>query len=97
LPSPFDEAAFSDSLASVVWTQPDDPRSLGPLEDVPAAELSRDWPKARREQLRAALPSHSAMSSVRYDSCAVVGSSPELLMYTDGAEIDAHEARTPLP
>ena len=32
------------------------------------------------------------MSRRRYTSCAVVGSSPELLLYEDGHEIDAHEA-----
>ncbi len=32
------------------------------------------------------------MAATRYESCAVVGSSPELLLYDDGAEIDAQDA-----
>ena len=32
------------------------------------------------------------MASRRFNSCAVVGSSPELLMYKDGRAIDAHDA-----
>ena len=38
------------------------------------------------------LPQRTAMASNRFNSCAVVGSSPELLLYEDGAAIDAHEA-----
>lgn len=91
LPPPFHEAPFNHSLASVVWTSPPE-TPLGPLADVPAAELARDWPSAQRARLFALLPRAELIGQRKYRSCAVVGSSPELLMYRDGAEIDRHEA-----
>jgi hypothetical protein len=51
-----------------------------------------DRPDARFSRLVKLLPLTSAMARQRFSSCAVVGSSPELLMYKDGQEIDAHEA-----
>lgn len=38
------------------------------------------------------LPPHAEMSKKRFGTCAVVGSSPELLMYEDGANIDEADA-----
>lgn len=65
------------------------PKDGGPLEDVPEREK---WPKDRAAQLEKLLPLRLEMRSQRYKSCAVVGSSPELLLYEDGAAIDAHDA-----
>ena len=91
LPRPFYEPPFDRSMASVVWTQPLE-SEFGPLDDVPAGERQRDWPPQQRERLLRLLPQRTKMEALRYDSCAVVGSSPELLLYEDGAAIDAHAA-----
>lgn len=95
IPTPFLSAPFDVGLASVVWTRSEaeaDDRLPGPLKDVPASELAREWPSDKRERLRRLLPKHDLMARRRYGSCAVVGSSPELLLYEDGATIDAHDA-----
>lgn len=55
----------------------------------------RDWPKSRQLQLLRWLPAAKKLDHRRFRSCAVVGSSPELLLYEDGAAIDSHEARMP--
>ena len=90
-PRPFFEAPFDESFASVVWARPTSPTS-GPLEDIPEAERRRDWPKDKVARLERILPSRSELASRRYDKCAVVGSSPELLLYRDGKAIDGHDA-----
>ena len=59
---------------------------------MPAGERQRDWPPQQRERLLRLLPQRTKTRRLRYDSCAVVGSSPELLLYEDGAAIDAHAA-----
>jgi len=64
----------------------------GPLEDVTSRERSVEWTKDRVAQLEKLLPRRAEMRSQRYKSCAVVGSSPELLLYEDGKAIDAHDA-----
>jgi hypothetical protein len=91
MPRPFFEPPFDENFASVVWTRPSSP-TRGPLEDIPAAELARDWPERTVQRLERLLPKHTDLSSKRFNSCAVVGSSPELLLYRDGAAIDAHDA-----
>ena len=78
-------------MASVVWTRPLD-TEFGPLDDVPERERDQLWPAARRQKLLKRLPERRAMEQTRFDTCAVVGSSPELLLYSDGAAIDAHDA-----
>ena len=78
-------------MASVVWTRPLD-TPFGPLDDVPAKEREAKWPEARRKRLLKRLPRRNAMEATRFDSCAVVGSSPELLLYEDGEAIDGHAA-----
>ena len=78
-------------MASVVWTRPLD-TPFGPLDDVPAKEREQKWPDERRKRLLKRLPKRQAMEATRFDSCAVVGSSPELLLYEDGKAIDAHAA-----
>ena len=78
-------------MASVVWTRPLD-TEFGPLDDVPERERDQLWPAARRQKLLKRLPERRAMERTRFETCAVVGSSPELLLYSDGAAIDAHDA-----
>ena len=78
-------------MASVVWTRPLD-TEFGPLDDVPEREREQLWPAARRQRLLERLPERRAMERTRFGTCAVVGSSPELLLYSDGAAIDAHDA-----
>lgn len=90
-PQPFFEPPFDEGFSSVVWAQPTTPTN-GPLEDIPARERSRDWPKEKVARLERILPSRKSLESRRYGTCAVVGSSPELLLYEDGAAIDRHEA-----
>ena len=90
-PRPFFEAPFNEAFASIVWTRPMS-ASQGPLEDIPSRERASEWPSSKVRRLEQLLPSHDEMSSKRYNSCAVVGSSPELLLYRDGAAIDAHDA-----
>ena len=90
-PAPFFEPPFDEGFASIVWARPTTP-TRGPLEDIPPNERSRDWPKDKVARLERVLPSREALASRRYRTCAVVGSSPELLLYKDGAAIDAHDA-----
>ena len=91
LPRPFFEAPFNASMASVVWTRPLD-TEFGPLDDVPEKEREQQWSAPRRKRLLKRLPERGAMEATRFDTCAVVGSSPELLLYSDGAAIDTHDA-----
>ena len=92
LPQPFHAPPFDAAMGSVVHTKPARDGAIpGPLRDIKQDELKRDWPKAKRQKLLSFLPDEQAMRSLRYDSCAVVGSSPELLLYEDGAAIDAHD------
>ena len=91
MPRPFFEPPFDETFASILWTSPT-PTAYGPLEDVPAGERKRDWPADRIARLTKLLPARSEMARRRFKSCAVVGSSPELLLYEDGSAIDAHEA-----
>ena len=90
-PRPFFEPPFDEAFASVVWAKPTTPTN-GPLEDIASDERRRDWPPDRVARLERLLPSRAELESRRYGSCAVVGSSPELLLYKDGAAIDAHDA-----
>lgn len=90
-PKPFFEPPFDEGFASIVWARPTTPTN-GPLEDIPAPERLRDWPKDKMARLERILPSRESLESRRYGSCAVVGSSPELLLYRDGSAIDRHEA-----
>ena len=90
-PEPFFEPPFDEGFASVVWARPTSPFN-GPLEDIPAQERSLDWPKEKIARLERMLPSRQSLESRRYGTCAVVGSSPELLLYKDGAAIDNHDA-----
>lgn len=82
---------FNESMASIVWSRPLQ-TAHGPLDDVSHANRARAWPPRLREELFGLLPEYARMRSLRYGSCAVVGSSPEVLMYSDGAEIDEHDA-----
>ena len=91
MPPPFFEPPFDEAMASIVWSKPM-PTKHGPLEDVPAAERARDWPRDKVVRLERLLPLRTDMAATRYNSCAVVGSSPELLLYEDGRAIDAHDA-----
>ncbi|KAJ1620635.1 hypothetical protein T492DRAFT_888369 [Pavlovales sp. CCMP2436] len=43
-------------------------------------------------QLFEQLPGYEQVRRLRYRTCAVVGSSPEVLLYEDGKEIDRHDA-----
>lgn len=78
-------------MASIVWTRPLQ-TAHGPLDDVAPSKRTREWPDAKRQQLIDALPRHEDARAQRFRTCAVVGSSPEALLYEDGAEIDAHDA-----
>jgi len=91
MPRPFFEPPFDEALASVVWSKPM-PTKHGPLEDIPSAERSRDWSQSKVARLLKLLPSRTEMAAKRFETCAVVGSSPELLLYKDGAAIDSHDA-----
>jgi len=91
MPAALHSYPFNENLASIVWSRPVQ-TAHGPLDDVSAAVRSRDWPKEKRARLFALLPTYAQVRHVRYRSCAVVGSSPEVLLYEDGAEIDRHDA-----
>lgn len=76
LPRAFFEQPFNRSLASLVWTSPAEPR-LGPLADVPSAELVRTLCCARahlcakRRAACAPLPSqfaHGALPGMAHSS-----------------------------
>ena len=90
-PQPFFEPPFDEAFASILWSRPF-ATAHGPLEDVPPSERAREWPADRVARLEKVLPKRSEMGKRRFKSCAVVGSSPELLLYKDGALIDGHEA-----
>ncbi|KAL1526013.1 hypothetical protein AB1Y20_020837 [Prymnesium parvum] len=92
MPPAFSAAPFDEGLASVVWTRGNASQLPGPLLDVPARDLSREWPAAKRARLEQLLPAHEEVAHRRFETCAVVGSSPEILLYADGAAIDEQEA-----
>lgn len=70
-------APFDANMASLVWTRPLQ-TPFGPLDDVSPMRRAREWPTARRDQLIEQLPEFEAMRALRYKTCAVVGSSPEV-------------------
>lgn len=82
---------FNENMASVVWSKPVQ-TTYGPLDDVSAEKRQLAWPPALRAQLVDVLPEYEQMRKLRYRTCAVVGSSPEVKLYEDGAEIDSHDA-----
>jgi hypothetical protein len=94
-PRPFFESPFDEAFASIVWTRPTPAGTYGPLADVPPRERQLSWPAERVAKLESLLPERSRMRARRFRSCAVVGSSPELLLYKDGAAIDGHEVEPP--
>ncbi|KAJ1634690.1 glycosyltransferase family 29-domain-containing protein [Pavlovales sp. CCMP2436] len=85
------EYPFNENMASIVWSWPLQ-TAHGPLDDVSPQLRVNNWPPARRKQLFEQLPDYEQVRRLRYRSCAVVGSSPEVLLYEDGAEIDRHDA-----
>jgi hypothetical protein len=85
------EYPFNENMASIVWTAPVQ-TAHGPLDDVSPRLRAASWSPARRKQLFEQLPDYEQVRRLRYRTCAVVGSSPEALMYEDGAEIDRHDA-----
>lgn len=91
IPSAARSHPFNENMASIVWSKPVQTEH-GPLDDVSAANRQRAWPPAVRAQFFDMLPEYAQMRSLRYRTCAVVGSSPEVKLYDDGAEIDSHEA-----
>lgn len=91
VPSVVRHPPFNMNMASIVWSRPLEGHQ-GPLEDVAPEVAAKEWGPVRRAELEAVLPDKGQMQALRFRTCAVVGSSPEITLYKDGPEIDSHDA-----